>query len=50
MGKRCFASNYVVPVNLNASDFWILAINIKKEEKKEKSQSKAPIKPSSLIK
>lgn len=55
MEIRCFASNYAVPVNLNASDFWILAINVKKkqwrdEKKTRKSQSKAPIKSSTLIK
>lgn len=36
MVKYCFASNYAVPANPNASDFWISAKKKKEKYRKEK--------------
>lgn len=37
MAKYCFASNYAVPVNLNASDFWTSAGEMESKEKKKRN-------------
>lgn len=39
MVKYGFASNYAVPVNLNASDFWTSAIKKQSKEKKKRNKN-----------